>query len=140
MEVQITQTVHLTDSSSFNSFRLCAWSRNRIDGLNVRIVEPNHNYHIANINIHNIEPLVQALRDHTPSEKQSVHEIGVAVFYFESTSQNGICPICKNEYLGEEVYQIGRVRIHTSCIGELIQLLEEDVWEHSDEILTETLS
>lgn len=141
MEIQLRPNIYLTDSTSFRSRSIvvCAWSGKSIGGPHIRIEDPNRDDedYVATINLYNVEPLAQSLRDYNPSENPSGIEIGPSViFYLSGATSNGICPICEDEYVeGEAVYQIDLIRVHAGCKDELVRILSEEVWEQSGEIL-----
>lgn len=147
MDVQVSGNVLLSDSSSAG--RTCVWSGETINGPHVRIISQKGSNigSVAFICIEHVEALADAINQHYSNENHSQYEITPLIYYMNENvldsytdgSKRNHCIICERHCEGD-VYKLGRALIHVQCIEEFVQILKEDVWEYSDEILSEEFS
>lgn len=147
MYVRVSDNIHL---SNVTRLRTCAWSGTMVDGTHLRIVNSKGSFsgYMAFISLEHVEALANALKRHNPTEEHSKYEIASLVYYIDrdlvtyhkDSSGKDFCPICENDCEGDDVYKIGLALVHVECLDEFVRILEEDVWEHSDEILEDKFS
>lgn len=147
MNIQVTDYLWLNDTDERADY--CVWSGENINGPHVRIISQKGSNigSVAFICIEHVEALADAINQHYSNENHSQYEITPLVYYMNENvldsytdgPERNHCIICERHCEGD-VYKVGRALIHVECIEEFVQILKEDVWEYSDEILSEGFS
>lgn len=143
MNIQVADYVWLSDTvERYELYDRCLWSGKKIDGPHVVLTAKHTDVdYAARISIEHLDTLTETLRNFEFTDSLIQHKLAAKLGYAnknlllsDNVAEN--CTICGDGFEDKPYsYWVGALALHVNCTDELLNILETDIWKHSDKIL-----